>query len=68
MHNFCFNRTELIPIDESECILRERAKHRDVWLPNVRVDVRVYKSKDSNRNYFFFWHTEFPAVKTILLH
>ena len=49
MHNFCFSRAEFIPIDESECIVvYMNAKHRDVI--HDRVDVRVYKSKDSNRN------------------
>ena len=30
IHNFCFNRTEFIPIDKSECIVvYMNAKHRD---------------------------------------
>ncbi len=42
LHNFWFNRTELIPIDESECNVCMNAKYL--------VDVRVYMSQASNRN------------------
>ncbi len=63
MHNFCFNRTKFIPINESECSVYMNAKYSD------RVDVCIYMSQASNQKLFFDMRTlhkyrEFPAVCT----